>query len=64
MPKDASGNAEKSASHRKDPDETLRVIKACLAGVGALYLISNSVIVTLLGAATAVTLTFMCRLAR
>jgi hypothetical protein len=64
MVKDASGRSETPAPHSKDPDGTLKVINACLAGIGALYMISNSLIVTVLGATTAVTMAFVYRLAR
>ncbi len=64
MSKNASGRTDTPASRSKDPDGTLKMIKACLAGVGALYMISNSLIVTVLGATTAVAMAFVYHFTR
>ena len=46
-------------AHRDGPGNPLRIVKAVLAGVGALYLATGSLAVTIIGAVATVAITVL-----
>jgi hypothetical protein len=56
MAKDVVGRSDAPPPHRDDPRGVRELVKAGLAGVGGLYVITGSIAVTAIGAVVALVL--------